>query len=271
MVIANPPFSIPGCNNLHLRTIDSVLKSGKLADGWRISTVQPVSWLLRNVNVCTNRGDYKDFEGLRSKIRSIKFCSKTESSKIFDIDIRGALGIYTLDDSAHDSDKIISDFRDTHGNIDDTGMLERVVLPCGDGRIPSFGDVITKYTGTEKYYVKWSPIHGHIDKPDMYDVMSPKREVTRCNATKSSKVIVFDTDEAAENFRHSVVDGIFYKYISWCYKVDIVLNKNRYPWMGDAVNPRTGIKGYKGEWTDDDLFGYFGISRERAAKNMCKM
>ena len=34
------------------------------------------------------------------------------------------------------------------------------------------------------------------------------------------------------------------------------------PWMGDAINPRTGLKGYTGEWTDDDLALYFGITPE---------
>lgn len=32
--------------------------------------------------------------------------------------------------------------------------------------------------------------------------------------------------------------------------------------MGEAVNPRTGLLGYKGEWTDEDLFNYFQISGE---------
>ena len=35
-----------------------------------------------------------------------------------------------------------------------------------------------------------------------------------------------------------------------------------FPWMGDAINPRTGLKGYQGEWTDDDLALYFNITPE---------
>ena len=34
------------------------------------------------------------------------------------------------------------------------------------------------------------------------------------------------------------------------------------PWLGDAINPRTGLKGYTGEWTDEDLVLYFGITPE---------
>ena len=34
------------------------------------------------------------------------------------------------------------------------------------------------------------------------------------------------------------------------------------PWLGDAINPRTNLKGYIGEWTDEDLMLYFGITPE---------
>ena len=33
-----------------------------------------------------------------------------------------------------------------------------------------------------------------------------------------------------------------------------------FPWMGDAINPRTGKKGYESEWTDDDFVSYFNIT-----------
>ena len=32
--------------------------------------------------------------------------------------------------------------------------------------------------------------------------------------------------------------------------------------MGDAINPRTGKKGYESEWTDDDFVRYFNITPE---------
>ena len=33
-------------------------------------------------------------------------------------------------------------------------------------------------------------------------------------------------------------------------------------WLGDAINPRTGLKGYTGEWTDEDLYKFFNITSE---------
>ena len=34
------------------------------------------------------------------------------------------------------------------------------------------------------------------------------------------------------------------------------------PWLGDSINPRTGKKGYEGEWTDEDLYKFFNITPE---------
>ena len=40
------------------------------------------------------------------------------------------------------------------------------------------------------------------------------------------------------------------------------INPAHLPFLGDAINPRTSLKGYQGEWTDDDLMLYFGITPE---------
>ena len=51
------------------------------------------------------------------------------------------------------------------------------------------------------------------------------------------------------------------------YKFMYVMDDNaaipaHLPWLGDAINPRTGLKGYQGEWTDEDLYKYFSITPE---------
>lgn len=30
----------------------------------------------------------------------------------------------------------------------------------------------------------------------------------------------------------------------------------------DGINPRTGLKGYEGEWTDEDFYEYFNITED---------
>lgn len=265
-VIANPPFSVPGINNLHLRVIESIINSGYLADGWCISTLQPVSWLLRNIDVYENRGDFNRFKCILDKTDSIEYLSKTTSCDSFGIAIRGALGVYCLKNNVSDHENVISRFREEFGNVDDTGFFEKVVMACRSGKHPSFGDVIETYEGNCKYYVGWSRIHGNPDRRDYYDLMSPDKKVVREGAKKGKTIIKFASEEEAENFRRSVVDGVFYKYASWCYKTGIDVCKGNYPWMGEAINPRTGIVGYKGEWKDEDLFAYFGLNEEAQEK-----
>lgn len=105
----------------------------------------------------------------------------------------------------------------------------------------------------------------------MFDLFSRKKEVVRGRGRGSRcKVINFATDEEAENFRMSC-QTVFYRYIAWCYKTSIWQQIVNYPWLGDAVNPRTKIVGYKGCWEDDDIFDYFGFSpeeRDKARKTM---
>ena len=53
----------------------------------------------------------------------------------------------------------------------------------------------------------------------------------------------------------------FYKYLHYVMKADASAEPLRYlPWMGDCINPRTGLKGYESAWTDDDFRAYFGIT-----------
>ena len=49
------------------------------------------------------------------------------------------------------------------------------------------------------------------------------------------------------------------------YKFMYVMDDNaaipaHLPWLGDSVNPRTGLKGYQGEWLDKDLYRYFKLT-----------
>jgi hypothetical protein len=43
-------------------------------------------------------------------------------------------------------------------------------------------------------------------------------------------------------------------------KSDVNVTPEIVLWLGDAINPRTGLKGYEGEWTDEDLYKFFNIT-----------
>lgn len=70
----------------------------------------------------------------------------------------------------------------------------------------------------------------------------------------------FETQAEADNFVKTTKEGVIYKFM-------YVMDDNaaipaHLPWLGEATNPRTGLKGYKGEWTDEDLFQFFGLTDE---------
>ena len=70
----------------------------------------------------------------------------------------------------------------------------------------------------------------------------------------------FVSKEEADNFVKTTTTTNIYKFM---YVVDDkAAIPAHLPFMGNAINPRTGKKGYTGEWTDDDLALYFNITPE---------
>ena len=74
-------------------------------------------------------------------------------------------------------------------------------------------------------------------------------------------VICFDTSDECVNF-FNCTDTVCYHFLSYAFTNDQNVPIRFLPWLGDAINPRTGLKGYTGEWTDEDLALYFGITPE---------
>ena len=73
--------------------------------------------------------------------------------------------------------------------------------------------------------------------------------------------IEFDNSIERENFYNSQ-DTLLMRYIFRMHLVDVHVHPKFLPWLGDVINPRTGKKGYEGEWTDSDFYTFFGITPE---------
>lgn len=78
---------------------------------------------------------------------------------------------------------------------------------------------------------------------------------------KAKEGIDFGSKTERDNFKASILDTWLY---SWLDKSEWLGSENsaNAPWLGDAVNPRTGLKGYEGEWTDDDLYKLFNLTKD---------
>ena len=50
--------------------------------------------------------------------------------------------------------------------------------------------------------------------------------------------------------------------MTWALASDQSVPLNFIPVMIEETNPRTGLKGYEGEWTNEDFYQFFGITEE---------
>ena len=73
--------------------------------------------------------------------------------------------------------------------------------------------------------------------------------------------IKFATEVEAQNFYDSW-KTTFCKWLSKRFLFDQHIQLRFLPFLGDAINPRTGLKGYTGEWTDNDIYKFFNIKPE---------
>ena len=81
-----------------------------------------------------------------------------------------------------------------------------------------------------------------------------------CDEGRAKEGIEFNNENEKINFRNSIYCWPY--TISWIFNGRNGINPAHVPWMGDNINPRTGLKGYEGEWTNEDFYQFFGITEE---------
>ena len=86
--------------------------------------------------------------------------------------------------------------------------------------------------------------------------MTPKTYSDACTKKLNGHIAFINCTSDIE--RHNLYDVACGRFMKFCCYIDLDVR----PWLGDSINPRTGLKGYKGEWTDDDLVLYFNITPE---------
>lgn len=212
-----------------------------------------MNWLLKPIDREFNVGAYNRFSSLRKRITDIDFIDRATANSQFNINTLNHLGIYTINPTQDDC-SCCEEFFKAHARVDSTGFFKRVVCRCYTGELPSINDVALPHNQHGNHYCCIPIVYGG-RKDDRFAVCG------KDSAGKNSPVVNFATAEEAENFKKSL-NTTFYSYANWCYKINIRQTLNKLPWFGNAVNPRTGLLGYKGEWTDNDLWLYFGFSSE---------
>ena len=253
-VIMNPPYM----HTLHLKILAEAIKHLKDEKSICVN-LSPVRWLQDPLAKYKKNSDYHKFEDSVSKhIESLDVIDAAESNRIFGIQ-HWNLAVYTTC-----SAKTAFDY-EQQSTL--SGISKKVLNFIGnsDGNSISSHVIIQSPTVTKPdYYVYVLDLYGGTITGSLF--IKPYGYVRKESSTSDGKqadvFVKFLTENSAINFANSARTN-FFKYLMCEHRAGAHYYFGKYfPWMGNAINPRTGKKGYESEWTDDDFVRYFNISED---------
>ena len=229
-IIMNPPY----VRNLHLKILAEAIKH--LKDDGTCVNLSPCDYLT-DIGKYVGWNKNNEIDNIWPYIESLNTVGHRQSNDMFSLGNQiGDLGIYVCSLKEHNILKF------------PISKEARVIAT----KLYKSKSLWSKYVRKEckcKYFVnmyKW-----HLDNTDHVKCFLAPSD------GRNSYGIVFSTEAEKNNFISSIHRWP-YKFM-WSYG-DI--NPAHLPFLGEVINPRTGLKGYTGEWTDDDLVLYFGITPE---------
>ena len=268
-IIMNPPYS----RNLHIKILAEAIKHLKDEKSVCVN-LSPVRWLQDPLAKYKKSSDIKRFEESVAKhIESLDVIQSDKANDEFKAGIMTDLGIYVCKTS-----NVGKDFSARNTIVDKvlaskTKMLADVVEhKKRDGirwQISELQPINAQggAKGTYGWYRRFC-IYNHLRSTIYVDGLKDGKDWTEFTSgispdkTKTKPFpwsIKFGTIEEATNFENSLKTK-FYEYFVLQVKTDQHTPFKFLPFLGDAVNPRTGLLGYKGEWTDADLKAYFQLT-----------
>ena len=215
--------------------------------------MSPVRWLQDVIGHLSKRSDYTQFSRiLGHSIKSIDVIPAKLAVELFNGGATADLGIYVCDKSGQYQ---LPDIKPHYGDF----VLKKVVFKAIVSN--NVREHLTQKI-TSHFFVAIPESHGHPGEKDWCDIISPVKKFGRekSNGTHVGYVM-FDSDEEAENFRLFLMSK-FIRFINQYVKMNMSNRLNCIPWLGDDINPRTGLKGYNSEWTDEDFYKFFNITPE---------
>lgn len=261
-VIGNPPYN----KSLHLKILKKTME--QINENGEVVWLAPIRWLQDPLAKYKKNSDYNRYENtISKKIISINEYAGDVISMIFDAGMP-ACGIYHLDNNIHDFylncflnkifEKTYSILRKKTKPIFEKnrrdGWRIKISPIFGGGTagthsngketLRNIGKLICFYNGI-KDGKPWHAFYAH-------------NGATKIQADIPYS-IKFKTELEAKNFIDSYKTS-FVKYYTHLVKRDVHVSPEILVWVNDIQNPRTGLKGYLSEWTDDDFYWYFGIT-----------
>jgi hypothetical protein len=273
-IIMNPPYN----KNLHLKILAEAIKH--LNEDGECVNLSPIRWLQDPSAKYKKSSDYKKYEPILKKLRYLTVIDAVFAAKIFKAEMIMDLGIYHFNQMGgfdyfnFISDKIIDKVLPKMNlfleNVVEENKLDGIrvrvskIRPVPSNRPNNKNGRNNFLFGTTHEFLSWVYENGYTKDgifwtenklpgaggPKTYDVGDPLPYSIKFNDIKS-----------ANNFEQSVRTD-FYHYLILKLKTDQNYPMRFAPWMGDCIHPRTGLKGYESEWTNEDFYTYFNITKE---------
>lgn len=265
-IIMNPPYS----KNLHLKILAKAIE--KLTDDGTCVNLSPIRWLQDPLAEYKKSSDFKRFEeSIVKYINEFILVPFQIAENIF-INTRFSYDLGII--------KIIKSQKKT--NISFLNPTIKSILNKVIGKTKSIDDYIDKNM-IDGWRVKISficggPHPGQVDdkklfyRKDVYnngyqngkhwtDTPKTKNQYSKKIGDPFPMSIKFNNELEANNFYNCCVNT-FMHFLNFTTKGDVNVPLRWLPCMIDVINPRTGLKGYESEWTNEDFYQYFNITPE---------
>ena len=270
-IIQNPPYQ----KNLHLKILAEAIKHLKDEKSVCVN-LSPVRWLQDQLVKYKKTSDLKRFEESVAKhIESLEYSSTEVNNKLFNIDF-GNLGIYVCSKKTNCDyvkftaqnkilDKVINEMKkNSIPNIDAKLACDDMPGICCLTSLLVFGFRDRQLRLKNGWLTQSSDILFYTDKKNDKSgetYFEYRKRVAWGNLKPKAENIniKFNSVIERQNF-YNVWRTRFLRYFYDATVVDVHVHPEFLPWLGDSVNPRTDMKGYTGEWTDEDLYKFFNIT-----------
>ena len=264
-IIMNPPYQ----KNLHLKILAEAIKHLKDEKSICVN-LSPILWLEDpHAHLKSKSNLFKFDTNIVHKCEQLDVVDKNTVNQLFNIGLFANLGIYVCKMNAKGIDSKNfwkRNFEDWEVELFDTvyALNAHIEDKCESNKRDGIRVPIAFIAGNRGTL----PIYK--DLAYVVDGMKNGKDWTKCKNNggyeKEEGIpipisIRFATETEAQNFYDSW-KTTFCKWLSKRFLFDQNINLRFLPWLGDAINPRTGLKGYTGEWTDEDFYQFFNITPE---------
>lgn len=259
----NPPYS----GNLHISILSSAINNYTDV----CINLSPVRWLQDVLAEYKQGTDWKKFENVRKQINKLDVITASDANECFNIGAACDLGIYKLTSTGGFNCK------DLHDKIIDK-ILESGMIGVpftrynkSDHKKPYF--VIKNFSGVHPERKNGKFLTCILKNPKLYgifindqfngktpcQIMNDDVHVTQ-GKLDEIRIVESEPDEIENLYNFLQLD--FVGYCVMKVTIDPPVHPQFTPYVGNILNPRTGLLGYKSDWTNDDLCRVYGISNE---------